>query len=68
MIGIYKIENKVNGKVYIGQSIDINTRWYNHRKELNGNRHHNEHLQREVVRIPLLLKVYIKIEEYDYSP
>lgn len=45
MIGIYKIENKVNGKVYIGQSIDINTRWYNHRRELNGNRHHNEHLQ-----------------------
>ena len=45
MIGIYKIENKVNGKIYVGQSIDIKTRWYNHRKELNGNRHHNEHLQ-----------------------
>ena len=45
MIGIYKIENKVNGKVYIGQSIDIDTRWYNHRNELNGNRHCNEHLQ-----------------------
>nr|DAU04495.1 MAG TPA: intron associated endonuclease [Caudoviricetes sp.] len=45
MVGIYKIENKVNGKVYIGQSIDIKIRWYNHRKELNGNRHHNEHLQ-----------------------
>lgn len=45
MIGIYKIENIVNNKVYIGQSIDIYTRWYNHRSELNGNRHHNEHLQ-----------------------
>lgn len=45
MVGIYKIENKINGKVYIGQSIDINTRWYNHIKELDGNRHHNEHLQ-----------------------
>lgn len=45
MIGIYKIENKVNGKVYIGQSVNIDTRWYNHRNELNGNRHHNEHLQ-----------------------
>lgn len=45
MIGIYKIENKINGKIYVGQSIDIKTRWYNHRKELNGNRHHNEHLQ-----------------------
>ena len=29
MIGIYKIENKVNGKIYVGQSIDIDTRWYN---------------------------------------
>ena len=45
MIGIYKIENKINGKFYIGQSIDIKTRWYNHRKDLNGNRHYNEHLQ-----------------------
>ena len=27
MIGIYKITNKLNGKVYIGQSIDIDTRW-----------------------------------------
>ena len=46
MIGIYKIENKANGKVYIGQSIDIDTRWYNHTRELNGNRHYNSHFQR----------------------
>ena len=30
MIGIYKITNKINGKVYIGQSIDIDTRWRQH--------------------------------------
>ena len=30
--GIYKITNKVNGKVYIGQSRDIKRRWYEHRK------------------------------------
>lgn len=45
MIGIYKIENQVNGKIYIGQSINIEQRWYNHRNELNGNRHCNRHLQ-----------------------
>ena len=33
MIGIYKIENKINGKVYIGQSRNINRRWH---EELNG--------------------------------
>lgn len=30
MIGIYKITNKLNGKVYIGQSIDIDARWKQH--------------------------------------
>lgn len=29
--GIYKIQNNINFKVYIGQSIDIKTRWKNHR-------------------------------------
>ena len=28
--GIYKITNLINNKVYIGQSIDIEQRWYNH--------------------------------------
>lgn len=32
MIGIYKITNKVNGKVYIGQSVNIANRWKQHRK------------------------------------
>lgn len=31
MIGIYKITNKVNGKVYIGQSISIEHRWVAHK-------------------------------------
>lgn len=31
MIGIYKITNKINNKVYIGQSIDIYKRWERHR-------------------------------------
>ena len=31
--GIYKITNKINGKVYIGQSKDIYKRWNEHRKE-----------------------------------
>ena len=30
MIGIYKITNKVNNKSYIGQSISIQHRWYQH--------------------------------------
>lgn len=32
MIGIYKIENLVNHKCYIGQAVDINKRWRRHRE------------------------------------
>lgn len=31
MVGIYKITNKINHKVYIGQSVDIKRRWYEHK-------------------------------------
>ena len=31
MVGIYKITNLINNKIYIGQSIDIKQRWYRHR-------------------------------------
>lgn len=31
--GIYKIENLINGKIYIGKSKDINRRWYEHKSD-----------------------------------
>ena len=45
MIGIYMIKNKVNNKAYIGQSINIESRWYHHKKDLSNNSHGNTHLQ-----------------------
>ena len=45
--GIYMIQNKVNGKMYIGQAVDIEgERWIRHRSELRGGYHVNKHLQR----------------------
>ena len=35
MIGIYKIENLINHKCYIGQAVDINRRWRKHRETYN---------------------------------
>ena len=35
MTGIYKITNKINGKVYIGQSVNIQRRWRNHKSAIN---------------------------------
>lgn len=46
MIGIYSIKNKVNGKIYIGQSTDIIDRLRHHLSELRHNRHSNSYLQR----------------------
>lgn len=38
MIGIYKITNLENGKIYIGQSVDIEERWKQHKwKAFNSN-------------------------------
>lgn len=42
---IYAIENKVNGKMYIGQTINLKRRWANHKSKLKNNKHINQHLQ-----------------------
>ena len=42
MIGIYKITNQINGKVYIGQSIDIQYRWKQHKQQAKNNRKNNK--------------------------
>ena len=44
--GIYKITNKVNGKFYIGSSVDLKDRWRRHRSHLKNGSHVNTHLQR----------------------
>ena len=44
--GIYQIKNTVNGKVYIGQSIDTIKRYDAHWNMLKQGKHFNKHLQR----------------------
>ena len=44
--GIYQILNKINGKSYIGSSINIKSRFHDHLKNLRRNTHDNIHLQR----------------------
>lgn len=44
--GIYCIENLVNHKKYVGQSMDIYNRWKDHKRKLNNNKHRNTYLQR----------------------
>ena len=44
-IGIYQIKNVINGKSYIGKSVDIHSRKFQHKSALLKNKHHNSHLQ-----------------------
>lgn len=43
--GIYRIDNTLNGKFYIGSAINLSNRFSCHKKDLNKNQHHNTHLQ-----------------------
>jgi group I intron endonuclease len=45
--GIYAIENTVNGKIYIGSSIDILNRWKHHLRCLGNGTHANKGLQND---------------------
>lgn len=47
MVGVYKITNTKNGKVYIGQSIQIKKRFKKHKQDLRKNNHCNYRLQDE---------------------
>lgn len=44
--GIYCIENTINHKKYIGQSVNVYDRWCKHRVKLNQNTHDNDYLQK----------------------
>jgi group I intron endonuclease len=43
--GIYKIENLITGRVYVGSSIDFKKRWNQHKSCLKNNKHGNSYLQ-----------------------
>jgi group I intron endonuclease len=47
MVGIYKITNKINNKVYIGESQNIERRWEEHKKHLKEGKHHSYKLQQD---------------------
>jgi hypothetical protein len=42
---IYIIMNDINGKIYLGSTIDVNERWKKHKSLLKCRKHHSLHLQ-----------------------
>lgn len=69
MTGIYRIRNIKNGKIYIGQSINIYHRWHTHLYELRKNKHKNRHLQSAYNIDPdsLVFEVICQCEEKDLN-
>ena len=66
-IGIYCIENMINGNKYFGQSVNLKDRLYGHKTKLKHNKHKNRHLQFSVNKYGLEnFKFYI-VEECDFS-
>lgn len=65
--GIYKIENLVDGKIYIGSSMDLQNREYKHFWMLNKNIHDNKHLQNSYNKIGQDNFKFEVIEECDYN-
>jgi len=62
MIGIYKYQNKSNGHVYIGKSIDIEQRQYNHKYSIeheNANDYNSQFHQ--------AVRKYNGLENFDYE-
>ena len=45
--GVYQIKNKINGKIFVGSSLDLVAIWNRQKAQLNFNTHPNQELQRE---------------------
>lgn len=51
-VGVYQIKNVVNGKRYVGESLDIAKRWQEHRRDLAKGKHHCKRLQDDYKHYP----------------
>lgn len=59
--GVYKIENKINGKFYLGVTKDFKDRFRHHKSDLNLNKHHSIALQRAVNKYGIINFEFIPI-------
>ncbi len=61
--GIYGIRHIESGRVYVGQSIDVNRRFTEHKSELRNDKHYNLYLQRAWNKYGELAFSFIVLEE-----
>lgn len=61
---IYKIENKITGKIYIGQSVGYPARWGRHRFDMRHGKHDNSRVQHDYDEHGLESFEFSVIQEY----
>lgn len=66
-IGVYQIKNIVNGKVLIGTSTNLKSRWLTLRMQLEADRHPNSKLQKDWNDFGSENFVYDVIEQKEYK-
>ena len=66
MIGIYAIRNKINNKYYIGESLDIDTRWSRHKSHMKKGYHRNKKLKNDLLEYGYSIFEFIIIKDLDY--
>jgi len=67
VVGIYKITNKLNNKVYIGQSVNIKQRFKDHKSKQKRNREPNSHLYNSIEKYGLENFSFEVLEECEYT-
>lgn len=67
IIGVYKILNKVNNKLYVGSSTFVQSRLRLHKSHLRKNEHVNKHLQSSFNKYGIENFQFLLIEECEES-
>lgn len=66
-VGVYMIKNRLSHKRYIGESVDINKRWHEHKRDLRKGNHHCKRLQADWKRYPEITFKFRKIERFWFT-
>lgn len=69
--GLYEIKNTVNGKRYVGSSVNVRSRAMGHRRLLDLGKHHNPHLQFSWTKhgaTVFVFRLVAKLEQEDLRP
>lgn len=66
-VGIYEIKNRINGKRYVGEALDVHSRWNRHKSDLRKGKHHCKRLQSDFKHYPEIAFKYRMRERFWFT-